>query len=174
MTLETICQDFRVLLAANTTSASITAPIATITEPVTSTTVAVIDMRETSRNQVLLGFFGAGSSNNAGTVMIYRWRRIAHASEKDRYLWIPTPLLGLDVTLGTAAGIAAYPITNSQLFADTLGATTNKDHTDAFEVISNANNEIALVKLDTFGCRKVEVRFAIGTATSLNVFASEF
>ena len=174
MTLETICQDFRVLLAANTTSASITAPAPTVTEPVTSTTVAVIDMKDYSRNQVVLGFVGAGSDNNAGTAMIYGWRRIANATIPDRYLWVPTPLLGLDITLSTAVGVAGEKLINTDRFADTLAVTSGKGHTDAYKLISNANNEVALVQLDTFGCRKVEIRFAIGTATNLNVFASEF
>lgn len=174
MTIETISQNFRLLLAANTTASSISAPSPTIVEPVSGSSNAVIDMHDVSRNQILLGFFANGSDNNAGQAMIYGWRAIPHATQEGKKLWIPTPLLGVDLTFGTALGVAGYPIDANQRFADTIAVTSGKEHTDAYKLISNANNEVALVAIDHYGCRKIEVRFDIGDATSINGFSAEF
>jgi hypothetical protein len=170
MYLNTQNDNFRVLLAANSTSAAPGAPTVTVTEPVTSATAAVVDFKDMSANSVALLFFGAGADNATGTAVIYGWRRVTYSAG---YLWVPTPLLGVDLVLSTSVGVAGTAIINTDRFADTITLTASSNFTSAYELVSNAGNLPAMVKLDHFGARKLEIRTAIGTATNLNVAISE-
>ena len=79
---------------------------------------------------------------------------------------MPTPLLALSFTLGTSVGVAAQSVINTHRFADTAAATTA--FTESNEIISPADNTVAVVKVDHFGSEMVQVQVAIGTATNVN------
>jgi hypothetical protein len=166
MFITTPVNRYRALFATNSTASSITAPAATTTKP---TGDGVMDMGVLgSCNAVMFSFFGTATNNQTATALILGWRRVSGLNATD--LWVPEKYLLLALTYGALAGVAATPVVASQLFADTIAVTTA--FTSAYEVISAADDQMARVKVDHTGAELVEVRPAIGTATSGNALVT--
>lgn len=125
----------------------------------------------TGLDNIALVFFGVGASTNTATAKIIGWRQIS-AGGGANALWVPVPLLALNLTLGTQTGVAGCVVDNTHLFVTTITASTA--YTSANEIISPGDNSPALVKVDTFGCQYVQVQLAVGTATSINAMLAQF
>lgn len=160
----TFAASFQKLYAANVTTSTLTAPTPTTTEPVGD---GVFEMGQgpVPANSLHLAFVGTDAQNETFTALVVGWRKLGA-------LWIPTPLLALTITLGTATGVEESGVIDTELFADTIAASTA--HTSAYELISPANNGVAGVKVDLFGCQKVQVLLAVGTGASCNALAAGF
>ena len=154
---------FESLFAAVVTAASITPPSPTITEP-TGNGVFAMD-QSVGFNSAAFAFFGGNSNNGTFTARITGWRKLGD-------LWIPVPLLALAGTLGAMTGVAGQAVTNSQLFADTLTASTA--FTTAYEIINPTADQIALVKVDAFGCRKLQVQLAKNSCDNVGALGAGF
>lgn len=163
MFLNTQVDDLQKLFTANTTAATITNRTPTPNEPKGN---GILNGRKA--NQALLFFHGAGSNNQTMTARITAW------SKTSLGLWVPTPLLGLDIILGPATGTVAGEVVATELFADTISVTSGTGFTSAYEIISPADNTIACIKIDTFGSPLVQVDLAKGTCTSCNALGRMF
>ncbi len=155
------------LFAANTAAASITAPAPTNTEP---TGDGVLDLRrggESVMGGAMLHFFGTrtAADNETFTARLTGWRNVSG-------LWVPVPLLALNLTQGTSTGVAAGDVLDTEYFADTIVVSTA--FTSAYEILSPADNTIGAVKVDLAGCRKLQVQLAKGTDATCNVLAAGF
>lgn len=155
---------FTSLFSSVVTASSITAPSATTTEP---TGDGIYRMNVSSRptSSVAISFFGGNTADGTFTVRLTGWRKVGS-------LWIPVPLLTLSGILGAMTGVAGAGVTNSQLFADTLAISTA--FTSAYEIISPTSDQVALVKVDLFGCEKLQVQLAKGTCDSVGALAAGF
>jgi hypothetical protein len=166
--IATLCNELKKVFAANSTSASTTAPAPTLTEP---TGDGIIDASALGGqqngivNQLFMIFYGIGSNNATMTIRITGWRKLGST-------WIPFPLLVLTITLGTRAGITGGDVSASEVFADTIVAATA--YTAAYELLSQADNTIAGIKLDIFGCQKIQVQVDVNGSTSANALYAGF
>lgn len=166
----TISKPFHKMFDVDVAASSIALLIPTRTAPSGNGVIPVDDSTPSAGidDFLTLCFYSNRSSgdNETATAKITGWRQI-------RGLYIPLPLASLALTFGTTVGLAADPVvTNTQYFADTItqAATLLPDS----QVISPADNSIAYVKLDPFGCELIQVQLAKGTNTSLNVLSSFF
>lgn len=161
------------LFSADQSGSSITIPTPTMTAPSGD---GIIDATSIDGRQdfssILLKFFGVRTSadNETFTARVTGWRRFGQTGLND--LWIPTPLLSLALTQGTSIGVASTPAIATNYFADTIVVSTA--FTNAYEVISPADNSIALIKLDIFGSQLVQVQLAKGTNAACNGAAATF
>jgi hypothetical protein len=154
------------LHAANVTASSITAPSVTNTTPTGDGVFSNVYSGAQGYNAVGLVFYGVGTADQTFTAEVYGWLQGPVGT------WFPVRLLSATLTLGTKAGVASGDVTASELMADTVvisGAATS-----ANEAISPADNGVAVLKVDSFGCKFVEVRLAKGTATSVNALVKPF
>lgn len=156
------------LYAAQQTASSITASVFTATEP---TGDGYFNCGNTGAgggnfNFITLSIFGVGNADTAGTALVEGFRKCEDGG------WKPVKLLALAWTLGTAVGAASMAVSATEKFADTITASTA--FTSANEIISPADNSIAMVKFDPCGCDFIRVQGAKGTATSFNVLAAGF
>jgi hypothetical protein len=166
--LLTPAQDYVKLFAANQTGAAIAAPPPTTTAPTGDgmfSSAPDVSYGEERLNSCGLVFYGAGADNSTFTARVTGWRKVGA-------LWVPVPLLALSGVFGSAVGVAAADVLDTERFADTLTASTG--YTSAYELISPADNTVACAKVDFFGCQFVQVQVARGTATSVNVLATGF
>jgi hypothetical protein len=165
-TIGTLVNEFTKLFAANTAAATITALVPTATEP---TGNGVLDAMTNwaGANAAFLQFFGTrtAADDETLTAKVTGWRLMGT-------LWVPVPLLALALTQGTSVGVASQPVVATEYFADTVTASTA--FTSAYELISPADNTIAGVKVDFFGCRKLQVQLAKGTNATCNCLAAVF
>lgn len=169
MLINTLVAPLVRLWDTNVVASSMTAKVPTISEPQVGAGIIKQDQGQIGNNQAVFAFFGTRSSgdNETMTAIIYGWRKIG-------IMFIPTPLLALTITLGTATGVAGQapaPI-NTEYFADTIVAST--EYSEANELISPANNTVALVKVDTYGCSLISVDLAKGTCASANALGAPF
>lgn len=169
MVIGTWPDQFRLLFASAVTASSITAPVATTTAPTGDGIINMASNPSSSAaplsNSAAIAFFGGNDNNETFTARITGWRKIGD-------LWIPTPLLSLAGTLGAMTGVAGQSVTASQLFADTLAASTA--FTSAYEIINPTADQVAIVKVDAFGCEKLQVQVAKNTCDSINALAAAF
>lgn len=165
--ISTINARFVSLFSSVVTTGSIAAPVAMANEP---TGNGIFSMAQGSGSPVALNsaavaFFGGNSADGTFTARLTGWRRIGD-------LWIPVPLLALAGTLGAMTGVAGQSVSVSQLFADTL--TVSTAFTNAYEIINPASDQVALVKVDLFGCEKLQVQVAKGTCDNVGALAAGF
>lgn len=155
---------FTKLFSSDVTAASITAPSATATEP-SGDGVFAMNTSPVPFNSAAIAFIGGTAADGTFTARITGWRKISN-------LWVPVPLLALSGILGAMTGVAGKDVTDSQLFADTL--TASSAFTLAYEIINPTADQVAMVKVDAFGCQKIQVQLAKGTCTSVNALAAGF
>jgi len=167
--LSTLIQDFEKLHAANVSAASITAPTPTATAPVDGVdgVIGALSGNDEAGNAAAIVFYGTRTSadNETFTARVTGWRKVGD-------LWIPIPLLALTLTQGTSVGVAGQAVGASEYFADTI--TASSAYTSAYELVGPADNGVACVKVDFFGCRKLQVQLAKGTNASCNALAGVF
>ena len=166
MNIETKISQALKVFTTNSTSASITAPAATLTEPVGS---GVVDLRSGIKgpNFGELIFYGAGADNNTASVAVYLWLLVGKT-------WIPIQVLGLDLALSTAVGVSGGDVLDTERFVDTIASTAGAPSVSSADVLSPANNTPGKIVFDLQGAQKVEVRVNKGTATNMNALFRGF
>lgn len=180
-TIGTVKAFMQRLYATNSTAASITAPAATITDPLGNAGVFQLPVvsgiqqnqslfpASSGPNQLSLIFFGVGSATT-GLARITAWFPTASSTNT---LWIPVPLLALTLTLGSGTGVAGSNILDTDKIAASIVVSTA--FTSAYEVISPADNTVACVKLDHFGASRIQVQTGLNSSsTSLNCLYGMF
>ena len=167
--LETIIAKFNTLYAANVTASSITAPVPHAATPSGNGIInPLIDSVGAAFDLALLAFFGVGTNGQTATARVTAWRQTSDGS-----LWIPSPLLTLNLTFGAQTGVANTAIAANQHFVSTITAATA--FTSANEIISpGADGTVALVAVDAKGAALIQVDLAIGTCTSVNALWAGF
>jgi hypothetical protein len=168
VTTSTIINTLRKLFSANTSANSITKPAPTLTEPTGDGILDFSALGNAPGNLALLAFFGTRTSadNETFTARVTGWKKATGG------LWIPFPLLALSLTQGASHGVAAGDVLAAEYFADTVTASTA--FTSSNELISPADDTIALVKVDPCGAAKLQVQLAIGTNAACNCLAGTF
>lgn len=161
--LETIISKFKTLYSANVTAASITTPIPQSAAPSGNGVInPLIDSAGAAFDLALLAFYGVGTNGQTATARITAWSQTS-----DGTLWLPSPLLTLNLTFASQVGVAGTAIPANQSFVSTVVAATA--FTTANEFISPAaDGTMALVAVDPKGAALIEVDLAIGTCTSVN------
>jgi hypothetical protein len=159
------------LFAANVTGVAITAPSPTATKPSGDGILGPVRGEFEAGNGAKIWFTGTDAANETLTALITGWTYV-EGTDNAVGLWVPTPLLALSITLGTATGVAGAIVPETELFADTIAASGA--YTSAYEIISPANNSPACLKLDFFGCALVQVQLARGTGASANAVGAVF
>lgn len=150
---------FSVLFSTLVTASSITAPAATSTEPTGDGVITA------PVNSAAIAFYGTNAEDETFTARITGWRRAGE-------LWIPVPLLALSGILGAMTGASGQAVTDSHLFADTLSISTA--FTSVYEIISPTSDQVAIAKVDLFGCEKLQVQVAKGTCDSVGALVAGF
>lgn len=163
--ISTWIDPFQSLHSAVVTASSITPPVAMTTEPTGDGVFNMFSTHTVPLNSAVIAFFGGNSADGTFTARITGWRKIGT-------LWIPTPLLTLSGILGAMTGVAGTGVTASQLLADTL--TVSTAFTTAYEIINPTGDQVAIVKVDAFGCEKIQVQVAIGTCNNIAALAAGF
>lgn len=167
----TLSNDLRKLFAANSTANSLTWPVPTTNKPDGN---GVMDCRPNANgaeglgNQALVQFFGTSAADQTGSALLIGWN-VAAANGVS--LYVPTPLLLVDFTLGAATGAATAIIGSGELLADTIAIASGGEFSEANVVISPENDSVAGVVCDLLGAALFEVRAYRGTAASVNALA---
>ena len=131
------------------TSAAIADPVPTLTEPPNgSGVIPLVGYEVSAPNFLELLFVGQGADDAAGSAKVYLWHLVGT-------VWVPVPVLNLDVTLGSATGVATRTITNSDRMADTLALTAGTQNIANNAITSPANKTAARVAFDCLGERKI-------------------
>lgn len=125
------------------------------------------DVESGTDDFLLFSFFGnrTAADNETATAKITGWKRIGG-------LYIPLPLASLALQFGASVGKANFPVIATNYFADTI--TQPVAILPDSQVISPADDSIAFVKIDPFGCDLVQVQLAKGTCASVNCLVSPF
>jgi len=153
---------FRVLYSADASVSSVTPPTAQIAAPSGNGVFdAQLDIEATLNNAAMI-FFGTGTAGQMATAQITGWRQIGGPSS----LWIPIPLLNLNLTLGTQAGVNNSAVDASHLFVSTIAASAI--YTSANEIITPTGSRIAEAKIDFHGMRYIQVQLAVDDASAIN------
>lgn len=168
----TLSHDLRKLYAANSVATTLTWPVPTTTKPSGN---GILDARPNENsaeglgNQAIVHFFGTTTANQTGSALLIGWN-VAAANGVS--LYVPTPLLLVDFTLGAATGVFATAIVGSgELLADTIAIASGGEFSESNIVISPENDSVAAVVVDLLGAALIEVRAYRGTAASVNALA---
>ena len=148
----------------NSTAASFTQPVSTLTEP---TADGVVDLAKdglVTNNQIKLLPFGVGSATQTFNLRVVGWTTVRNATVTQ---WVPFTLCELVCTLCTATGVATAPVTDTNKFCDTITLTTGNANVDN-SIVSPGSNQIAHAVIDVKGCAKIQVLIDVVSATSGN------
>jgi len=145
------------VLATNSAATSFTDPAATTTRPVNA-----ISMRRAGSiaDRLFLVPYGTGDANDVFEMWVTGWRKIT--STAGVVLWVPTRLVKLTCTLGTAVGVAGTEVVATELFADTITATMGISNVSYF-LFSTTDNTPAHAIVELNGCDLVEFTFDMTT-----------
>lgn len=164
LSLTALRQDYVKLYIANVAAASITTPAPTTTEP---TGDGVIDCEGYSWAELVFYGVRTAADNETFTARVSTYRPVYHGN-----LWVPEPLLALNLTQGTAVGVAGSDVVATEYFADTATVATAYLPAAEYAVTSPADNTLATVKVALRGARKLQVQLAKGSNASCNVLCA--
>lgn len=164
---------WRKALAANASTSSFAAKVATLTEPSGDgvASLTTVPGGEVPCHVLLLPY-GLGADDDAFSLRLVGWRRIG-SGPYPGVLWVPTTLAELSCTISTSVGVAAAPVINTERFADTITIVANMEPTTTadttrmgtFTIFSPANNTPAWAMIPTQGVEKLEFLFDQTTNT---------
>ena len=167
--------------SADNTGANFTAPVPLTTTPAAGTGIALITLGSlpatlgapppvSTFNNLLLAFFGVGTSGNTFTAYVIGWKPVILGGTL--VAWWPFPLCELTVTLGAGQCpvAACFPSGNSDLIAHQISVVIGNANVDV-TYISPGSNIPAWALVDAKGCPLVTVQLTMGTATKGNFLA---
>lgn len=143
-------------LSTNSTDASFTAPAATTTMPANG-----ISMRRGGgvADRIMVIPYGVGDADDVFDMWVTGWRKITLSGST---LWVPTRLVKLTCTLGTATGVASSPVLATELFCDTITASMGVSNV-SYELYSTTDNTPAHAVVNCNGCNLIEFTFDMTT-----------
>lgn len=151
--------------STNATDTSFTAPAATTTRPASA---GVVNLRRfgTIPEWLMVVPYGTGDADDVFDMWITGWRKIST-------LWVPTRLVKLTCTLGTAVGVSGAAITDSELFADTITASMGISNV-SYQLFSPTDNTPAHALVAPNGCELLEFTFdtTTGDPTGCNALVA--
>jgi hypothetical protein len=166
MLIDTFSMSWTKARAVNETSASFVAKIPTNTEPTgtgtTATNASVFDIGwggAIARNGIILSPYGTGTADFTFSMRVWLWRVIG--ANPNTRLWVPHIAAEILCTLGTATGVAAMQVVNTEKFCDILEVVSGSG-----AGTSPGNNTAAFIGVGLSGCQKVEVSFATGSSAT--------
>ena len=176
--LQAICTaacPLQLAFSSDTAGASLVAPQDSITQPVSSTGIAIIALADTGLtaspnngmfNDLLFRFFGQGSSGNTFTATIFGWKQLTVNSI---LTWSAMTLAQFTVTLGTTTAPAnsIYPSGTSDLIAHQLALVIGNQNVDV-SFVSPGSNLPAWGMVDMKGCPLAQINLTMVTATKGN------
>lgn len=170
-------------LATDSTDTSFPARIPTITEP---TGNGVIELADNVGNGLIPGMLkicpiATAGDNDSADLRVIGWQRIKTTGVP---LWFPVVLGQFSLIFSTTVGVAGSPVAATERFCDTIiihativaqPRTTDTDSggaasTGEIQIISAANQLIAMIVMPIFASEKVELTWdstAAGT-TAMN------
>ncbi len=154
-----ICQDsedFVKVCTANAADTSFAAKIPTTTKP-TGTGVVNFARQSAVPQWLKVVPFGTGGDDSVFEMWVTGWRKIAT-------LWVPTRLVKLTCTMGTAVGVAAAAVVATERFCDTITATGGVSNV-SYQLFSTTDNTPAHALVSPNGCSLVEFTFDLTTGT---------
>ncbi len=158
-------QDWKRLLAANSTATSFASKVITVDEP---TGVGVIESIR-SAEVMQVSFFGAGTAAQTFDALVIGWNELRNGTKN---VWVPVPIVHLTATLGSAAGLASADIADTDLIAHTIAvAASGGIGTIPSQV---GGNRMAVANFSIIGYRKIEIIFDMTGATNGNCIYRQF
>ncbi len=174
--ITTLVRRLKKVYSTNQTGSSITSPSPTTTIPTTGIIPAIYTVDTggflaSGGNQYLFYFYAIGANNVTGKAQINGWRKVDNGT-----LWIPMPLIQVDLIFGASTGVAASDVLDTERFADTITLTSGKNYTAAYEIIiaGTPDDTVAGLAVDVKGAELIQVQVSVGTATSVNALSVEF
>lgn len=159
-------------LTANSTDASLTAKIATATEP---TGAGVVDLTGRRYRKIRVMPFGVGSDNQTYTIRVIGWSQVGSTSSST-LIWVPSLLAAYTVQLCALVGVAGGAVLDTDRFSDTLTLVSvqGTDAQGTTKVAPANDTSSAYFICELNGAQKVEVSFAQVTTTSANALYELF
>lgn len=156
------CEAYTKAYTTNATDTSFASLIPTTTEPVNATSALASGVHKVRREGASPKWlrvvpYGTGDANDVFDMWITGWQKIGT-------LWVPTRLVMLTCTLGTATGVASAAVTNSELFCDTITATMGISNV-SYELYSPTDNTVAHALVKTNGCEYIQFSFDMTTGS---------
>ena len=165
----TDADEFRKVLATNSTTAAYAAQADATAEPAESTP-GVIDLgrgRAGVPNAVLFKFFGTDADNETGGCRVYGLKKVRDVAGG---LTSYTHILLADVTftLSARTGVASGVVGASEFYADTIARVTGVENVSD-QILSPTGDVPAHLLVDAKGCRWLKVELITGgSAASVN------
>lgn len=146
-------------LAANSTASDFPALASSATEPTGS------GVHGAFGNALVVVPYGTDAADETFDLKVVGWSRVVVGGIVE---WVPTEIIVVTVTLGTASGAAGGVIGDSALWADAIaGGDTPKGDTDR-QIPTVTANTIAWFQVNTRGVEKVQFLFKNTTSASAN------
>jgi hypothetical protein len=162
--------DFAKVSNDNITTSAFPALVPTTTEPagpgviqwsgpatVTANAYTSPDRDEAPSGALVL-LVGQGDAGSSFSHQLTGWQRLGS-------LWIPVPLLQVDVALGSTVGVAGAPVDASTRFADSLSLTLSASSAD---IVSPSDGRLAYYLVHPLAFDKLQFTFSLSSATSAN------
>jgi hypothetical protein len=133
----------------NIDATSFASKVPTLTEPVASSTVAVINLVDPLTDGELIPrglkllFILLGADNDVASFRFIGWNRIrvGQGSNPDT-LWVPQPFAEFSCTASAAVGVAASPILNTERFCDTIAPVALKGEDRKIAAGTSVNSDV--------------------------------
>lgn len=113
------------ILATNSSASAFASKVPTLTKPVND---GVLDLANDSGiiavQKMKLWAVGVGSANDAFSVRVWGWSKLAAGPSGNRDVWIPSVLAELAFILGATTGVAGTRFPATELIADTVTIVT--------------------------------------------------
>lgn len=161
-------------LTTNSSASSFASKVYTVTEPTNDGVLNLTFNKTLVPSRILLIPIGLGADDDAFSVRIIGWHKVTKAAVTTG--WVPTIIAELGVVVGTAVGVAASAVLNTERFPDTITivseGTTTADTTrrGTVELHSPGSNLIGHAIVPIGGFEKIEFTFDQTTGTpTMNV-----
>lgn len=174
----------RKVRSVNSTTTSFTAPVCEInlslTDAGTAAGRSIIPLLQGVSGQVRKKIevwpYGLGANNDAFTLRLIGWNRIAKdpSLTEQREIWVPGILGDFACIMGNFTGLAGFPVLNTEFFCDTITQTNAQEPTklgnstllDGFtKRYTPANDTPARMHVHLEACEAIEFQFDNTTNT---------
>lgn len=178
MLIETLSTDWQKMAGTDLAGSSFASIIPTATEPVKSSTRAIIDLGNggaVGPNLILACPVGTGANNAVLTgVRFYGWRKLPRGSAESD-LWVPVPLVAVDTVFGNVTGATGSSLIATYFFMDTINLIANFGVANVNNVIqSNQADLPGFIIFDAYGFQKLEIDVDLGAnATAANCLVAK-
>jgi len=167
--------------------AAMTALKPTYTAPANDLTNGRVLVERIDGNELSSWFFGTGADNSTAQAMLVKWERVRAKRPDTRHIdngveplmWVPRPLVVLDITLGATTGADSPSgptglVASTHRLADTIALTATGNRTLGgngvrFGGPANPDDSLATVNVDAEGGCIYEWHLRCVTATGINV-----